>query len=148
MKRIKQISCESTIGIVQIPDNSNKYIVLYFYPKDNTPGCTIEGRDFAELNEQFKAKNIIVYGVSKDSINSHKKFISKQGFNFALISDTDGSLCSEFGVIQMKKMFGKEYMGIVRSTFVIAPDGKILKHWSKVKVKGHAKEVLDYCNTL
>lgn len=148
MNKIKQIKCVATNGDIEIPNKDYKYTILYFYPKDSTPGCTIEGRDFASLKDEFAKKDIVIYGVSKDSIESHNKFITKQGFNFDLISDTQAELCKEFGVLQIKKMFGKEYMGIVRSTFIISADGEIIKKWSSVKVKEHAQKVLDYCQNL
>ena len=143
MNKVKPVTCEVANGLkVQIPDNQKRNIVLYFYPKDSTPGCTIEGKDFTQLNQQFIDNNSIVYGVSKDSIASHKKFACKYGFNFDLISDPNGTLCEQFGVIKIKQLFGKKYIGIVRSTFIISPEGDIIKQWDKVKVKGHAKEVL------
>jgi len=123
-------------------------IVLYFYPKDDTPGCTIEGNDFTALNESFTEKNTVIYGVSRDSIKSHEKFKKKFNYTIDLISDEDEALCNQFDVIKLKKLYGKEYMGIVRSTFVISPNGEILKHWDKVKVDGHADEVLEFVSGL
>ncbi|MEA3406224.1 MAG: peroxiredoxin [Pseudomonadota bacterium] len=119
-----------------------KYTVLYFYPKDSTPGCTTEGKDFTELQSEFEKLNCQIFGVSMDSMKRHENFKSKQAFSFELISDPDAVLCNQFGTYQLKKNFGKEYMGIVRSTFLINPDGKIVSEWLKVKVKGHAAEVL------
>ena len=127
----------------QIPDDS-KNIVLYFYPKDATPGCTTEGQDFRDNHQAFLDNNCIVYGVSKDNMVKHEKFKAKQEFPFELISDESGELCEAFGVWQLKKFMGKEYMGIVRSTFVISPNGEILKQWDSVKVKNHVLEVLDF----
>lgn len=132
---------------VTIPDKSH-FTVLYFYPKDATPGCTKEGLDFSALNSEFTKSNTVVYGVSRDSLKSHENFKAKQGFVFELISDSDESLCHHFGVIQLKKNYGKEYMGVVRSTFVLSPEGEVLKHWNKVKVAGHAQAVLDFVQTL
>ncbi len=132
---------------VFIPDNS-KNVVLYFYPKDSTPGCTQEGLDFSSLYDEFSDNNAVIYGVSRDSIKSHENFKAKQGFKFELISDKDETLCKLFDVIKLKKLYGREYMGIVRSTFVINNDGVILKHWNNVKVKEHAKEVLEFIKTL
>lgn len=119
-----------------------KYTVLYFYPKDSTPGCTTEGKDFTELQSEFEKLNCQIFGVSMDSMKRHENFKSKQAFSFELISDPDAVLCNQFRTYQLKKNFGKEYMGIVRSTFLINPDGKIVSEWLKVKVKGHAAEVL------
>ncbi len=119
------------------------YTVLYFYPKDSTPGCTTEGLDFTELHSEFKKLNSQIFGVSMDTMRRHDNFKTKQNFSFELISDPEAELCKIFGVYQLKKNFGKEYMGIVRSTFIIDPQGKLAKSWTKVKVKGHAQEVLD-----
>ena len=117
-------------------------LVIYFYPKDSTPGCTIEGNDFSALLPEFAKLDTVVFGVSKDSMKRHDNFKSKQGFNFELISDIDTEICEQFGVWQLKKTFGKEYMGIVRSTFLIDKEGVLRQIWDKVKVKGHADEVL------
>jgi peroxiredoxin Q/BCP len=122
--------------------------VLYFYPKDNTPGCTIEGNDFSSLKSSFEKQNSVIYGVSRDSLTSHEKFKKKFNFSFDLISDEDELICNQFDVIKLKKLYGKEYLGIVRSTFVISPAGEILKQWDKVKVNGHAQEVLEFVETL
>lgn len=128
---------------ISAEDLKNQYTVLYFYPKDSTPGCTTEGNDFTALHEEFKAANTQIFGVSMDSMKRHENFKAKQGFTFELISDPDAELCNTFGVYQLKKNFGKEYMGIVRSTFIISPEGILIKEWSKVKVNGHAQEVLE-----
>ncbi len=117
-------------------------LVLYFYPKDSTPGCTTEGKDFSALYEQFKSADTQIFGISKDSMKRHDNFKAKQEFTFELISDIDTEVCELFGTWQLKKTFGKEYMGIVRSTFLIDKDGVLRQHWDKVKVKGHADEVL------
>ena len=122
--------------------------MLYFYPKDSTPGCTTEGQDFRDHYEEFIAHNTVVYGVSKDSLKSHENFKAKQGFPFELISDPDEALCNAFGVIQLKKLYGREYMGIVRSTFLIDAKGNILQAWDKVKVKGHVEAVLEAIKAL
>ncbi|MBF6058287.1 peroxiredoxin [Thiomicrorhabdus heinhorstiae] len=119
------------------------YSVLYFYPKDSTPGCTTEGLDFQRLLPEFEQLNAKIYGISMDSMKRHENFKSKQGFEFDLISDPQAELCSSFGIYQLKKNFGKEYMGIVRSTFLLDPQGETLHAWRKVKVKGHAEEVLE-----
>ena len=149
MNKVSPITCVATSNQkVEIPDNHGRNIVLYFYPKDDTPGCTIEGNDFAALNDSFSDQNTVIYGVSRDSIASHEKFKQKFNYTIDLISDEDESLCNQFDVIKLKKLYGKEYMGIVRSTFVINPNGEILKQWDKVKVDGHAKEVLEFIRGL
>ena len=149
MDKVNPITCVATSNQkVEIPDNHSRNIVLYFYPKDDTPGCTIEGNDFAALNDSFTVQNTVIYGVSRDSISSHEKFKEKFSFSFELISDEDEALCNQFEVIKLRKLYGKEYMGIVRSTFVISPNGKILKHWDNVKVDGHADEVLEFVSGL
>ena len=149
MNKVNPITCVATSNQkVEIPDNHGRNIVLYFYPKDDTPGCTIEGNDFSALNESFADQNTVIYGVSRDSIASHEKFKQKFNYTIDLISDEDESLCNQFDVIKLKKLYGKEYMGIVRSTFVINPNGEILKQWDKVKVDGHAQEVLDFVKGL
>ncbi|MDX1352491.1 MAG: peroxiredoxin [Thiomicrorhabdus sp.] len=129
-------------------DLLNKYTVIYFYPKDSTPGCTTEGRDFSVLHNQFKKLNTQIYGASLDSMKRHENFIAKQNFTFDLISDPDAEFCNLFGVYQLKKNFGKEYMGIVRSTFLFNPAGELVHEWKNVKVKGHAQEVLDTIKNL
>ena len=149
MNKINPTRCVATSNQkIEIPDNNGRNIVLYFYPKDDTPGCTIEGNDFTELNESFAQQNTVIYGVSRDSIASHEKFKQKFNYTIDLISDEDESLCKQFDVIKLKKLYGKEYMGVVRSTFVISPSGDILKHWDKVKVAGHAEEVLEFVKEL
>ncbi|MBE8190183.1 MAG: peroxiredoxin [Candidatus Thioglobus sp.] len=142
MNQVKPITCNATSNLeVQIPDSQGRKIVLYFYPKDATPGCTTEGQDFRDRHADFTNANTIIYGVSKDDLKSHEKFKAKQNFPFELIAD-DGKLCEIFGVWQLKKFMGREFMGIVRSTFLIDSDGKILKSWRQVKVKNHIEEVL------
>ncbi|MEM1174013.1 MAG: peroxiredoxin [Pseudomonadota bacterium] len=123
-------------------------VVIYFYPKDATPGCTLEGQDFRDLHKQFSKANTVIFGVSKDSIASHEKFKEKQEFPFDLLSDPDEKLCNKFDVIKEKNMYGKKYMGIERSTFLIDADGKLREEWRKVKVKGHAEAVLDAAKAL
>lgn len=124
-------------------DLEDKYTVIYFYPKDSTPGCTTEGLDFTALHSEFSKLNTQIFGVSLDSMKRHDNFRAKQNFSFDLISDPDAELCNIFGVYQLKKNFGKEYMGIVRSTFLIDPSGKLVKEWRSVKVKEHAQLVLN-----
>ncbi|MBK8200948.1 MAG: peroxiredoxin [Bdellovibrionales bacterium] len=128
----------------QLSAMKGKKIVLYFYPKDATPGCTIEGHDFTKLHNEFKSKNAEVYGVSRDSISSHEKFKDKQCYSIDLISDPEEKICRTFGVIKTKNMYGKKVLGIERSTFVIDENGQLEKEWRGVSVEGHAQEVLDY----
>ena len=118
-------------------------VVLYFYPKDNTPGCTTEGEQFRDLYTQFVAAGAVIAGISRDSIKSHEGFKAKMAFPFELISDADEKLCEQFDVIKMKNMYGKKVRGIERSTFVVDRDGRLAREWRKVKVEGHAQEVLD-----
>ena len=126
-----------------LKDYAGQWLVLYFYPKDSTPGCTTEGIDFNALLPKFAKLGATVLGVSRDSIKSHQNFCAKQGFKFDLVSDADEALCNAFGVIQPKKLYGREYVGVVRSTFLVSPDGVIAQSWSPVKVPGHAQAVLD-----
>ena len=120
-----------------------KKVILFFYPKDNTPGCTQEGEDFRDLHKEFKKLKTEIYGVSRDSLKSHEGFKEKYKYPFELISDPDEKLCNLFDVIKEKNMYGKKYMGIERSTFLINKEGKLCAEWRKVKVKGHAQEVLE-----
>ncbi len=117
--------------------------LIYFYPKDNTPGCTHESKDFRDLFDEFKKENTLIYGVSRDSISSHQRFKEKHQLPFELIADTDEALCTLFDVIKEKSMFGKKVRGIVRSTFLFNAKGELCQHWAKVKVSGHAQEVLE-----
>jgi peroxiredoxin Q/BCP len=135
-------------GSFVLSDHEGKIVVLYFYPKDSTPGCTTEGIDFASLHEQFIKANAVIVGVSRDSVKSHDNFCAKHGFPFVLISDAEEKLCTQFDVIHMKNMYGKQVRGVVRSTFVIGTDGKLAHEWRGVKVAGHAQAVLDYVKTL
>ena len=132
----------STGATASFADYADKWLVLYFYPKDSTPGCTIEGNDFNALLPQLKKLGAQVLGVSRDSVKSHQNFCAKQGFKFDLVSDTDEALCKGFDVIHEKNMYGKKVLGIVRSTFLIGPDGTIRQLWHPVKVPGHADAVL------
>ncbi len=122
---------------------AGQWLVLYFYPKDSTPGCTTEGLDFNALLPKFKRAGAQVFGISRDSLKSHDNFCAKQGFKFPLISDTDEALCTAFDVIKMKNMYGKQVRGIERSTFLISPDSQLVQEWRKVKVAGHADTVLE-----
>ena len=126
-----------------LKEHIGSFLVIYFYPKDNTPGCTQEGLDFSDNYKKFKNINTKVFGVSRDSIKSHINFINKFKYKFDLISDENEYLCNLFNVIKEKSMYGKKYMGIERSTFIIDPKGILIKEWRKVKVTGHAKEVLE-----
>jgi len=122
-------------------DIKGRWIVLYFYPKDNTPGCTTEACDFTEALPDFTVLEAIVLGVSPDSPKKHRNFIEKKGLKITLLADEEKELCKKFGVWQLKKNYGREYMGVVRSTFLIAPDGTLAYKWEKVRVKGHVDEV-------
>ncbi|MEQ4574742.1 MAG: peroxiredoxin [Gammaproteobacteria bacterium] len=126
-----------------LAEQAGHWLVLYFYPKDSTPGCTTEGLDFNALLPQFKRAGAVVLGVSRDSVKSHDNFCAKQGFRFPLVSDADEALCKAFDVIKMKNMYGKQVLGIERSTFLISPDSRIVQAWRKVKVAGHAEAVLE-----
>ncbi len=122
-------------------DIKGKWIVLYFYPKDNTPGCTTEALEFTEALPDFEGLNALVLGVSPDSPKRHRNFIEKKGLKITLLADEEKEVCQLFGVWQLKKNYGREYMGVVRSTFIIDPDGKIAAKWEKVRVKGHVEAV-------
>ncbi|MFY1664473.1 peroxiredoxin [Pseudomonas sp. Pseu.R1] len=123
-------------------------VVIYFYPKDSTPGCTTEGQGFRDQYEAFKAANTVVFGVSRDGMKSHENFKAKQAFPFELISDKDESLCQLFDVIKLKKLYGKEYLGVDRSTFLIDKEGVLRKEWRGVKVPGHVDAVLEAAQAL
>ncbi|HZJ92977.1 MAG TPA: peroxiredoxin [Thiopseudomonas sp.] len=127
---------------IQLADLAGQQVVLYFYPKDNTPGCTTESQDFRDLHEQFTAANTIILGVSRDTLRVHENFKAKHSFPFELISDSEEILCKQFDVIKLKKLYGKEHLGIERSTFLIDSNGVLRQEWRKVKVAGHAAEVL------
>ena len=127
---------------VTLADLQGKKVVIYFYPKDSTPGCTTQGGDFRDMYAEFTAANTVVFGVSRDSLASHERFKEKQSFPFELISDPDEEVCRLFDVIKLKKNFGREYMGIERSTFLIDEQGVLVKEWRKVRVKDHVAQVL------
>jgi len=131
---------DSEVSLSALKGNN---IVIYFYPKDSTPGCTTEGQDFRNLHDEFKAQDTVIFGVSRDSIRSHENFKAKQEFPFELIADEAEALCQLFDVIKEKNMYGKKHMGIERSTFLIDKEGLLRKEWRKVKVKGHVEEVLE-----
>ncbi|MEC9376074.1 MAG: peroxiredoxin [Pseudomonadota bacterium] len=142
-KVIPALTLPSTNGKnLNLKELKGKKIVLYFYPKDNTPGCTLEGQEFSANYLNFKREKTIILGVSRESINSHQKFIAKYKFPFDLLSDQDEKACKLFDVIKEKNMYGRKFMGIERSTFLIDENGKLRREWRKVKVKGHAEEVL------
>lgn len=128
----------------QLSGRPARHTVLFFYPKDNTPGCTTENMAFRDLHEQFQAAGAEVYGVSRDSLRSHESFKTKLGLPFELISDPDEAVCLQFGVMKMKQMYGKTVRGIERSTFVIDATGQLVKEWRGVKVAGHVDEVLEF----
>ena len=141
---VADFSAESTGDKnVRLKDLRGKNVVIYFYPKDSTPGCTLEGQDFRDLHGRFKRQNSVILGVSKDSIASHEKFKAKQKFPFDLLSDPDGKLSEKFGVIREKNMYGRKFMGIERSTFVIDAEGVVMEAWRKVKAEGHAHRVAE-----
>jgi len=146
---VKDFKCEATGDkTIQLKALRGKKVVLYFYPKDSTPGCTTEGQDFRDLHSKFKRQNAVVLGVSRDSLASHEKFRDKQEFPFDLISDPDEKLCKAFDVIKEKSLYGRKFMGIVRSTFLIDKAGKLRREWRNVKVAGHADEVLEAVKAL
>lgn len=126
-----------------LADYEGKWLVLYFYPKDSTPGCTTEGLDFNALLPKFKRRDAAVLGVSRDSVKSHDNFCARQGFKFPLVSDPDEALCRAFDVIKEKNMYGRKVLGIERSTFLVDPEGRVARAWRKVRVPGHAEAVLD-----
>ena len=127
---------------------AGKLVVIYFYPKDSTPGCTTEGQQFRDLYDQFAAVDAIILGISRDSVKSHENFKAKQSLPFELGSDTDEAVCNLFAVMKMKNMYGKQVRGVERSTFVIDRNGALRREWRGVKVPGHAQEVLDFVKTL
>lgn len=149
LKELSQIGLQTTDeSITNWSDLKTKKVVLYFYPRDNTPGCTQESNDFKDLYSQFRKANIEIIGVSRDSLKSHEKFKQKFDLPFTLISDEDENLCKLLDVIKPKNMFGKKVKGIERSTFLFDKDGKLRQQWRKVKVKGHAQEVLESAKAL
>jgi len=146
---VKDFKAEATGDqTLRLKDLRGQNVVLYFYPKDSTPGCTQEGQDFRDLHTKFRRQKTVIFGVSRDSLKSHEKFKEKQQFPFELISDPDETLCRQFDVIKEKKLYGRTFMGVERSTFLIDKDGKLKAEWRKVKVKGHAEEVLDAVKSL
>jgi thioredoxin-dependent peroxiredoxin len=132
----------------RLSEAKDKFLVLYFYPKDNTPGCTTEGVQFRDLYPAFRKLGCSVYGISRDSLKSHEGFKAKHGFPFDLLADSEEKVCTQFGVIKMKNMYGKQVRGIERSTFVLGREGMLLRAWRGVKVPGHVQEVLDFVKAL
>ncbi len=146
---VADFSSDATGGEkIQLRDLRGQNVVLYFYPKDSTPGCTQEGLDFKDLHSKFRRQKTVILGVSRDSLALHDKFKAKQGFPFDLLSDPDEKLCKKFDVIHEKTLYGRKFMGVVRSTFLIDADGKLRAEWRKVKVKGHAAEVFEAVKNL
>lgn len=147
-KLAKDFSLPGTGGTFRLSESGAQWLVLYFYPKDNTPGCTKEGTQFGELHEEFRRLGCEVYGISRDSLRSHQNFKAKMNYPFELLSDEDETVCQQFGVIKMKNMYGRQVRGIERSTFVLDAKHEIRREWRGVKVPGHAQEVLDFVKTL
>ena len=147
-KKVPDFTAQATGGALKLSALKGKVVVLYFYPKDNTPGCTTEGVDFAAAHKKFDKAGAVILGVSRDSLKSHENFRSKMGYPFELVSDPDEKLCAQFDVIRMKNMYGKQVRGIERSTFVIDGTGALAREWRGVKVAGHAQEVLEFVRTL
>ncbi len=146
---VADFSCASTGDKqVRLQDLRGQNVVLYFYPKDSTPGCTAEGQDFRDLHAKFKGLKTLIFGVSRDSIASHEKFKAKQSFPFDLLSDPDEKLCRRFDVIREKTLYGRKFMGVERSTFLIDAGGKLRQEGRNLQVKGHAAEVLESVQAL
>ncbi len=147
-RKVPDFKVPATGGEIRLSALKGRKVVLYFYPKDNTPGCTTQGGDFRDRHDAFSQAGAVVLGVSRDSLKSHEGFKGKHEFPFELISDADEALCTQFDVIRLKNMYGKQVRGIERSTFVIGADGKLLREWRGVRVPGHVDEVLEYLRTL
>ncbi|AMA45100.1 peroxiredoxin [Pseudomonas alabamensis] len=140
---VPDFTAQATAGqTVTLSAFKGRQVVLYFYPKDSTPGCTTQGQGFRDQLDAFEAANTVVFGISRDGLKSHENFKAKQGFTFELISDKDEALCQLFDVIKLKKLYGKEYLGVDRSTFLIDRDGVLRQAWRGVKVPGHVEAVL------
>ena len=140
--KVTDFTAPATGGEFRLSAHKGHPVVIYFYPKDSTPGCTMEGAQFRDLHKKFEKAGAVVVGVSRDSLKSHENFKTKMSFPFELISDEDEKLCKEFAVMKMKNMYGRKVRGIERSTFLIGRDGKLVREWRGVKVPGHAEEVL------
>jgi peroxiredoxin Q/BCP len=148
-KKVAKFSLPATGDkTLSLEDFKGSKLVIYFYPKDNTPGCTLEGQDFRDRYPQFQKADTAILGVSRDSVKSHENFKAKQDFPFDLLSDADEKLCRQFDVIHEKNMYGRKVMGVVRSTFLIDADGVLRQEWRKVRVKGHVDEVLEAARSL
>jgi peroxiredoxin Q/BCP len=147
-KKVDDFTVPSTGGTFTLSAHRGHPVIVYFYPKDNTPGCTMEGEQFRDLYKKFGKLGAVVVGVSRDSLKSHQNFKAKMQFPFELLADVEEKLCTQFGVIKMKNMYGRQVRGIERSTFLIGPDGKLVTEWRKVKANGHAQEVLDAVKAL
>ena len=147
-KPVPDFSLPSTGGTFNLSSARGKPVVLYFYPKDNTPGCTTEGADFRDSYPAFKRAGCEVLGISRDSLATHERFKEKMKFPFELLADPDEAVCKQFAVMKMKSMYGKQVRGIERSTFVIGADGVLAREWRGVKVPGHAQEVLNFVKAL
>jgi len=148
-KPVKDFTLPSTGGApFKLSEHKGNKLVLYFYPKDNTPGCTTEGMGFRDLHKEFRKAGCEVFGISRDSVKSHENFKAKLGFPFELLSDAEEAACAQFGVIKMKNMYGKKVRGIERSTFVLDGRGVLAREWRGLKVPGHAEEVLSFVKTL
>jgi thioredoxin-dependent peroxiredoxin len=146
--KVADFSAPSTAGTFKLSAHRGHPVVLYFYPKDNTPGCTTEGADFRDRFKAFAKAGAVIAGISRDSLKSHESFRAKMEFPFELLSDADEALCGQFGVIKMKNMYGKQVRGIERSTFVIDAEGRLAREWRGVKVAGHVDEVLAFVQSL
>jgi peroxiredoxin Q/BCP len=147
-RKVPDFAVPSTSGTFRLSDHRGRAVVLYFYPKDSTPGCTTEGAAFRDAHDAFLAANAVIAGVSRDSLRSHANFRTKMGFPFDLLSDEDEALCRQFDVIRDKKMYGRTVRGIERSTFVVDREGRLVREWRGVKVPGHVDEVLAFVQSL
>lgn len=143
--KLPNFKMASTAGsFFSLADFKDKNLIFYFYPKDSTPGCTTEGHDFTKLHKKFKKLDTEIFGLSKDSLKSHMKFLEKQGYTFDLLADEEKVVCEFFGVMKEKKLYGRQYLGIERSTFFVEKGGRLVKEWRGLKVPGHAEEVYDF----
>ena len=148
-KKCPKFSGDATGGIsLSNKDFVGKNLIIFFYPKDNTPGCTLEGQDFRDNHKEFAKLNAEILGVSRDSIKSHENFKEKQSFPFQLLSDPDEAMCKSFDVMREKSMYGKKYMGIERTTVLVSKEGKVLKIWRKVRVRDHVNQVLAFAKKI
>ena len=147
-KKAPAFALDGTSGTWRLADAPPRHVVLYFYPRDNTPGCTQEGEAFGAAHARFKKANAVIVGISPDSVASHLKFKEKMGFPFELLSDPERAVCKLYDVIQEKSMYGKKYMGVERSTFLVDANGLLRQEWRKVKVNGHAEAVLEAVKAL